>query len=58
MLLCNEMFTIGCSMMSLVFREVIQNINIAFWKLIVWHVDRKMETTMNEFKTWCGLFNV
>jgi hypothetical protein len=45
-------------MMPLVFCEVIQNINITFQKLIAWPMDRKMETIMNEFKTWCGLFNV
>ncbi len=48
-LTCNELFTIGRSIVGLVFREVVMAINVVFKKLIIWPTGDKMQSIMMGF---------
>lgn len=57
-LTCSELFTIGRSIVSLVFCEVVMAINVVFKKLITWPMGDKMQSIMMGFKNLCGMPNV
>jgi hypothetical protein len=51
-LVCSKLFTIGKSIVSLVFHEFVSVINVTFKKLIYWQVRTKMWQMMEDFKQW------
>lgn len=55
LLICNELFTMGWFIVSLVLKEVIIVFNVIFKHLITWPPRNKMEMVMQGFKTLCGL---
>ncbi len=57
-LTCSELFTIGRSIVSLVFHEVVMTINVVFKKLITWPMGDKMQPIVMGFKNLCGMPNV
>jgi hypothetical protein len=57
-LICNELFDVGQSTISLVLRKVITTSNVVFKNLISWPSGNKMEMVMHSFKTLCGLPNI
>jgi len=57
-LICNELFAIGKSTMSLVLHEFVEVANITFKKLILWPVGAKMNVVMEGFGHLCGLSSV
>jgi len=57
-LICNELFTIGKSITSLVLHEFVDAVNVVFKKLISRLMGVEMCSVLNHFKIWCGLPNV
>ncbi len=58
LLTCNELFTIGKTIIRLVLYEVVKIMNnMVFKNLITWPMGQKMEDVILEFKEWCELSN-
>ncbi len=57
-LTCSELFTIGHSIVGLVFCEVVMAINVVFKKLITWPMGDKMQSITMGFKNLCGMPSV
>lgn len=55
LLICNELFTMGWLIVSLVLKKVIIVFNVIFKHFITWPSRNKMEMVMQGFKTLCGL---
>ncbi len=49
-LTCNELFTIGKSIIAFVLQEVVKAINVVFKKLMMWPMYDKMKVVMTEYK--------
>jgi hypothetical protein len=58
LLICNELFNVGRSIVSVVFKEIIIGINIVFNKVLFWPIGNKIQTIMQGFKSFCGLPNI
>jgi hypothetical protein len=58
LLICNELFTVGRSIVSIVLKEIIIGINIIFKKVLSWPIGNKIQTVMQGFKSFCGLPNI
>jgi len=58
LLICSELFAVGHSTMSLMLREVVHAINIAFRSEIAWPIGDRFLQTEAELKALCGLLEV
>ncbi len=54
-LICNELFAIGKSIMSLVLCEFFVSMNVVFRKFISWPIGVELNVVMEDFKQFCGL---
>jgi hypothetical protein len=52
-LICNDLFAIGKSIVTLVLYEVVDVVNVTFTRLIYWPVGLKMRVIMEDFKQFC-----
>ncbi len=50
LLMCNEFFFVGESIVYLVIQKVVVAINVMFRKIISWLISDKMEVVMHGFK--------
>jgi hypothetical protein len=57
-LICNKLFVIGKSTISLIVHEVVVAFNLTFRKLISWLEGPKMQKMMENFELLCNLPNV
>lgn len=57
-LICNELFIVGESIVSLVLHEFVSIVNHVCKNLICWPKGRAMKIVMEEFRLWCGFPNV
>ncbi len=57
-LICNELFIVGESIVSFVLHEFVFIVNHVCKNLICWPKGRAMKIVMEEFRLWCGFPNV